>query len=113
MNLEMLLSLMATGIGFMISLFTLIIKLSKNKKVRKTAEEMLSFTEKLSTFVEEAEKFSHYTGAEKKNFVLTKLNQFSIDNHMKFDEEWVSSKVDEVISLTKKVNASENKKEWL
>ncbi|MDE7100372.1 MAG: hypothetical protein K2O05_00785, partial [Anaeroplasmataceae bacterium] len=110
MNLEMLLSLMATGIGFMISLFTLIIKLSKNKKVRKTAEEMLSFTEKLSTFVEEAEKFSHYTGAEKKNFVLTKLNQFSIDNHMNFDEEWVSSKIDEVISLTNKVNASENKK---
>ena len=112
MNLEMLLSLMATGIGFMISLFTLIIKLSKNKKVRKTAEEMLSFTEQLSKFVEEAEKFSHYTGVEKKNFVLTKLNRFSIDNHMKFDEEWVSSKVDEVISLTKKVNASENKKEW-
>lgn len=114
MNLEIFLSLLGTSLGFILSLLTLIIKISKNKKVKKTAEQMVSITEQLNTFIMEAEQFKNYTGAEKKNFVLTKINQFAIDNKIKFSFETISNKIEEIISLTKNVNCSiNNQKDWL
>ncbi|MDE5715516.1 MAG: hypothetical protein K2I42_05220 [Anaeroplasmataceae bacterium] len=114
MNLEIILSFMGTALGFLVSLLTLIIKLSKNKKVTKTIEQMLSITDQLNTFIIEAEQFKNYTGTEKKNYVLTKINQFAIDNKIKFSLDSVSDKIEEIISLTKNVNCSNSyRKDWL
>ena len=113
MNIEVLLSFLGTFLGFLISILTLILKLSKNKKVRKTAEQMLIITDQLHNFIVEAEQFKNYTGNEKKNYVLTKLNQFSIENGIKFSSELISEKIEEIISLTKNVNTKECRKDWL
>lgn len=113
MSIEMLLSFIGTCIGFILSVLTLIIKLCKNKKVRRKAEQLLRLTEEMKTFIEEAEALQHYTGKEKKEYVLTKLNQFSIANKIKFNSEDISSKIDDLIALTKKVNHHELKKDWL
>lgn len=113
MNLEVFLSLLGTFLGFLISVLTLVLKLSKNKKVRKTAEQMLAISETLNTFILEAEQFKNYTGEEKKNYVLTKINQFSIENKIKFSPDIISDKIEEIISLTKNVNATETQKGWL
>lgn len=109
----MMLSFIGTSIGFLISLLTLIFKLSKNKKVRKTAEQMLLLTEELNHYILKAEEFSHYSGEEKKNYVLTKLNQFSMEKNIHFDEEVMAQKIDELVNLTKHVNAEETRKDWL
>ncbi len=113
MSLEIMLSLLGTILGFLISVLTLILKLSKNKKIRKSAEQMLMVTEQLNTFIEEAEQFKNYTGKEKKNYVLTKINQFSIDNKIKYDPSIISEKIEEIIRLTKSVNTQEIKKDWI
>lgn len=119
MDIEIIFSMIGTGLGILITILTFIIKLSKNTKVRKNAEKMLALTSQVSAFVKEAEEFTHYTGAEKKNYVLTKMNQYSIDHNIKYDEEYVSDKIEELIDTTKQVNAikecepTTTKKDWL
>lgn len=119
MDLEFIFSLVGTGLGVLITVLTCIIKLSRNTRVRKNAEKMLSLTEQISVFVKEAEEFTHYTGAEKKNYVLTKMNQYSIDHNMDYDGEYVSDKIEELIETTKRVNAVKEtetvtaEKDWL
>ena len=46
-----------------------------------------------------------YSGEEKKEYVMTKANRYAIENGIAFDEEAVSAKVEELISLTRQVNA--------
>ncbi|MGM9972311.1 MAG: phage holin, LLH family [Anaeroplasmataceae bacterium] len=119
MDLEYILSLAGTSLGIIITILTFIIKLSKNTKVRKKAEKLLIMTSEIMNCVKEAEKFKNYTGLEKKNYVLTKINQYSIDNNIKYDEEYVSQRIEEIIETTKTVNTNNedenqnNKKDWL
>jgi hypothetical protein len=110
MDIEVIFSMVCTGLGFIITILTFIIKLSKNTKVRQNAEKLLLVTNQISTFVREAEAFVNYTGVEKKNYVLTKMNQFSIDNNIKYDQEYVSNKIEDIIDTTKIVNNSANSK---
>lgn len=113
MDLEFVLSMIGTILGMVITILTFIIKLSKSKKVRKTAEEMLVVSNKLCEYVEIAEGFKNYTGEEKKNFVLTKMNQYSIDNNIKFDSNYIIEKLESLIEITKKVNVKSDNKDWL
>lgn len=119
MDLEFIFSMIGTGLGILITILTFIIKMSKNTKVRKNAEKLLLITNKIASFVKEAEGFNNYTGLEKKNYVLTKMNQFSIDNKIKYDEDYISNKIEELIETTKIVNANKVnetitiKKDWL
>lgn len=113
MDLEFVLSMIGTILGMVITILTFIIKLSKSKKVRKTAEEMLVVSNKLCEYVEIAEGFKNYTGEEKKNFVLTKMNQYSIDNNIKFDSNYIIEKLESLIETTKKVNVKSDNKDWL
>lgn len=113
MSLEIILSVLGTFLGFFISILTLIFKLSKNKRIRKSTEELLILSEQLYNFIQDAEKFKNYTGVEKKNYVLTKMNQYSLENHLQFDEEYISNKLEELIGLTKNVNQNTRKKDWL
>lgn len=119
MDLEVILSILGTGLGIFITILTFIIKMTKNTKIRKHAERLLALTNQLSVFVEEAESFRNYTGEEKKNYVLTKMNRYSLDNKLEYDEEYISKKLEELIETTKKVNtekkdqASIAEEDWL
>ncbi len=46
-------------------------------------------------------------GTGKKNVVMTKLQAFALENKYLFDAEFWSSKIDEVVELTRKVNAKQ------
>ena len=61
-------------------------------------------TKNIIPFIVEAEKFINYTGIEKKNYVMTRLNQYAIANDIKFDQEEISNKIEELVELTKQVN---------
>ena len=61
--------------------------------------------------MEIAESFANYSGEEKKEYVITKVNQFAIENGIKFDLQMVTEKIEEMIELSKKVNSDAEDKE--
>ena len=103
-NLEILLSLIGTILGLAITVATFIVKSIRNKKVKKSLEQIVKIGNAVLPFIHEAEKLTGYTGAEKKAYVMTKANQFAIQNKIVFNEEQVSKKIEELINLTKQVN---------
>lgn len=70
----------------------------------------LKLAETIQPLIVEAEKFTHFSGEEKKQYVLTKANQFAIDPKLKFDQEKVSVMIDELVETTKKVNMRDKDK---
>lgn len=103
-NLELYLSVAATILGLFVSTITFLIKLIKKSKLKKVFEDIVLIMENIIPFIEEAERFIHYTGEEKKAYVMTKATQIIINKKMKVNLNDVSDKIDELISLTKQVN---------
>lgn len=66
-----------------------------------------TLSEELPKFIIEAEEFANYSGKEKKEFVKTKLAVYALNNKIRFNEEIFDESIDEIVDLTKKVNARE------
>lgn len=105
-DLELYISLAGTILGLLITTFTFLSKFIKNAKAKKVAQELIKITQEIIPFIEEAETFIHYTGTEKKAYVMTKATQFVINNKMKVEPEKISNAIEELVSLTKKVNTT-------
>ena len=112
-NLEIILSIAGTALGLLITTVTFLSKFLKSAKAKKIAENVIKISEAMIPYIEQAETFVNYSGAEKKEYVLTKANRFAIDNGIKFDAEAVSEKIEELVELTKKVNKRNNVVEGL
>ena len=108
-NLELFFSLLATILGLLITLITFIKKYVSNLKAKKIIEQSLKICNILLPLIEKAEEFSSYTGQEKKEYVMTNANQFALDNGIKFNEEFISNKIEDLLSLTNQVNVNKNK----
>jgi len=106
-NIEFIVSLAASCLGLLVTATTFIVKFIKSLKEKRTAQNTIKICDALSSFVAAAEKFTNYSGAEKKEFALTRVNQFAISNKMPFDIKLIESKLEELVSLTKQVNAKE------
>ena len=107
MNLEyikLLLPFLAPIVGFIGTSIIFLKKFIKNKKLNNVLEKAEEVSKQIIPIIIEAEKFVNYTGEEKKNYVMTKLNQFAICNGIMFNEKDTSNKVEELVGLTKKVN---------
>jgi hypothetical protein len=61
----------------------------------------------------EVEKFPHFTGAEKRDYAMTKVNQFCIDNKLKFDPELTAENIEKMINFSKEVNHGKSKEHRL
>lgn len=82
-----------------------IVSFIKNKKVKRYANNILTVTEVAKTYIKEAEKMTNYTGAEKKNFVLSRLLKYIYDNAIKkVSEDTLSDIIENEVSLTNEVN---------
>lgn len=103
-KIEIILSLAATTLGLFVTTLTFLSKFIKSVKAKKIAENVVEIGNALLPYVEQAEKFVSFTGEEKKAYVMTKANQFAIKNNIKFDEEKISKKIDEIVALCKQVN---------
>ena len=83
----------------------IIIKYIKAKKNAKTTQELAVAREDLKSsiniLIQEAEKFSHFKGEEKKNYVMTRSIQLS--NGLMSNEE-IDNYIEEQVALTNKVN---------
>lgn len=104
-HLKLLLSFAVTVLGLLISTLTFLIKIIGNAKAKKKASELLELCNVLLPYMEKAEKFVNYTGEEKKEYVITQVNRYALENGIKFDYNVVSSKIEEYIELSKEVNA--------
>ena len=103
-NLEVLLSILGTILSLLLTSIVCLVKAIQKGKEKRSIEANTIFLEALAPLMEIAEKYENYTGEEKKAFVLTKMNQLAIENHLKFNAEEVSKKIEELIVLSKEVN---------
>lgn len=109
-NLNYILSLAGTAVGLLITTVTFLAKFVKSAKAKKIAEQIGAIGNAVLPYIEQAETFVNYSGAEKKEYVLTKANQFAIDNKMPFDPSAVADKIEELVKLTKTVNGRDKDK---
>ena len=79
----------------------ILIKFAKSKRDFIAKEQLLSAVGPIMAI---AEKYKNYSGAEKREYVLTKINQLAIENKIKYDVRMVSDKIEELIKLTKEIN---------
>ena len=99
-----MLSLCGTILGLAITIAAFIFKWIRNTKAKKNLEQMVKVGNAVLPFIREAEKFAAYSGAEKKAYVMTKANQFAIENRIAFNEQQISDKIEEIVNLTKQIN---------
>lgn len=109
-TLQIWLPIVSGFVGILITFLSFIIPLVKNSKAKKILETSVKIAEAVQPYIIEAEKFINYTGEEKKSFVMTKANQYAIDNKLKFNVEEVSKQVETLVALTKQVNQREKDK---
>lgn len=108
-KIQIILSLLVVCIGLIISVVTFISKYIKSAKGKRLAENIIDMSNILLSFIGEAEHFVAYSGEEKKAYVMTKANQYAIDNNIKFDCKGISDKVDKIVALTNEVNVNKDK----
>lgn len=107
-NFELIVSLAGTALGLLITAATFIGKFAKSSKAKKVAEQTIEICNAILPYIERAESFVNYSGEEKKEYVMTKANQYAMEKGIKFDEKYISEKVEELIGFTKEVNATES-----
>lgn len=107
-HLEWILSIAGTVLSLVILCVSFLIKLLQSIRARKREQGQTTLLDAVAPIVEIAEAFEGYSGEEKKEYVITKVNQFAIENGIEFNLEVVSKKIEELIELSKKVNKREN-----
>ncbi len=104
-NIELIATLASCVAALIAAIATIIVKYCKNEKVKQAAEETVEICEAILPYLEQAESYTNFSGAEKKAYVMTRMNQYAIDNGIPYDEELVDSILEQYIELTKTVNA--------
>lgn len=107
-KIEVILSIMAPLLTLLCTTIVFFQKFVKNKRLKYMLEHAEKITKMIIPYIVEAEELINYTGVEKKEYVMTKLNQYAIENKLKFDSNIISSKIEELLSMSKKVNYKED-----
>lgn len=109
-NLELIISLAGATLGLFVTTTTFLAKFIKNAKLKKAAQNTIEICNALIPYIEQAETFVNYSGEEKKEFVMTKANQYAVEHNINFNEELVSNEIEELVKLSKDVNSQEKDK---
>ena len=110
-NLELIVSLAGTALSLFIACVLFIVKIIRGYITKKKLKNSYVLLEAVEPLMEIAEQFTNYSGEEKKEYVMTRVNQFALENKIKFDSEAVNEKIEELIGLSKKVNGVKSDKE--
>ena len=106
-KVEEFLDVIALVLPLIIGLIVLIAKLTKSKKLKKVFEDLIDIEKEICELMQYAESFNNYNGNDKKELVKTKVNQFCIENNIKYDDEIVNKIIEQFIILSKTVNKRE------
>ena len=109
-KIKIIVSLVSALVPLLSIVAGLVIKFAKTEKAKKLAKQLNFWTTEIGKYVVEAEKFLNYKGLEKKEFVLTRVNQACLENKVKYDTTKVSEILEEIVKITKQVNQREKDK---
>lgn len=99
-----IITIVSVAVPLLITALTFILKFIGTAKSKKLAENIQKIGDAVIPFIKKAEEFTHYTGLEKKEFVMTQATKFAVENGIKFNAEDISNKIEELVKLTKEVN---------
>lgn len=103
-NLEQMITVVSAGLGLIATVTGFLIPLVKNVKAKNRLTAGTQLSTLLKSLIVEAEKFSNFTGEEKKEYVMTKANRYALENNIPFDESTVGDEIEKLIDLSKNVN---------
>lgn len=104
-RLQQIITIISTVMGVIVTATGFLIPLVKNQKTKRALAAINKIVATIQPLVIDAEKFSQYSGEEKKQYVLTRVNDFCIKNNIVFDEAQVSALIEQIVATTKLVNA--------
>jgi hypothetical protein len=94
---------LATGVPFFIGFLRKARQLVKERNWAKISAI-------LPTLITQAEGFTNYLGAEKKEYVKSRLAVYAVKHRIAFDEGKFDETIDGIVKLTKEVNVREKDK---
>lgn len=103
-NLEQIITIASAGLGMLVTILGFLIPLVKSSRAKKKLIALNKLSTVLQSLIIDAEKFTNFTGKEKKEYVVTKANSYAIKNKIAFDETAVSEKIEKMVALSKQVN---------
>ncbi len=103
-NAEIIISLAGTVISLLIAVVTFISKFLKSEKAKTTAENIVQICDEILPLIKQAEQFVNFSGQEKKEYVMTLMRKYALDNGISFDFGMLDEKIDDLVDFTKNVN---------
>lgn len=103
-NAEIIISLAGTVISLIIAVITFIAKFLKSEKAKTTAENIIQICNEIVPLIKQAEQFVNFSGQEKKEYVMTLMRKYALDNGISFDFGMLAEKIDDLVDFTKNVN---------
>ncbi len=103
-NFELWISIFVVILFLIIVVIICIVRLIIVKKSKKRFQNEAVLLSAVAPIMEIAEKYTNYFGEEKKQYVITRVQQFAVENKLNYDSKIVSDKIEELIDFSKKVN---------
>ena len=103
-NIKEIITIASACLGIIATITGFLIPLVKNVKAKNKLTALNKLSTTLQSLVVNAEAFTNFTGAEKKEYVMTKANRYAIENNIPYYESDVSEKIEEMVALSKEVN---------
>ncbi|QCS36527.1 hypothetical protein [Capybara microvirus Cap3_SP_444] len=83
-------------------ILNIIVKIKSSKNLPVSNE--LKLIDLIKILCIDAEKLKNFTGEEKFNFVMTKIQSYCLDNNIKFDSEFITDQINSLIACTNLIN---------
>lgn len=103
-NVKEIITIASACLGLIATITGFLIPLVKNVKAKNKLTALNKLTAALQSLIADAETFANFSGVEKKEYVMTRASRFAMENKIPYDEQAVSDEVENLVTLSKKVN---------
>ena len=107
-EMKLYISLIVFFLGLITSIISIVIKYTKNIKVKNNLQNMLMIIDEIIPLIIEAEEFLSYSGEEKKEYVVSRIFRKLSNCNIKIEEEKIDNIIEKLVDFTKEVNYEES-----
>lgn len=107
-EMKLYISLIVFFLGLITSIISIVIKYTKNIKVKNNLQNMLMIIDEIIPLIIEAEEFLSYSGEEKKEYVVSRIFRKLNNCNIKIEEEKIDNIIEKLVDFTKEVNYEES-----
>ena len=107
-EMKLYISLIVFFLGLITSIISIVIKYTKNIKVKNNLQNMLMIIDEIIPLIIEAEEFLSYSGEEKKEYVISRIFRKLNNCNIKIEEEKIDNIIEKLVDFTKEVNYEES-----